>query len=79
MPINRREFAMLPAGTMAGPLFAREFYPIGGQKVRMKLPPARRVTQVELPRAEAKIPFRVTGVVLEFTIPRVLDYEVAAI
>jgi hypothetical protein len=57
----------------------RSFYPIGGQTVRMKLPQGRRVTRVELLRAEAGIPFRVSGGAIEFTIPKVLDYEVAAI
>lgn len=56
----------------------RNFYPIGAQKVRMKLPTGRRVTRVELLRAESDIPFRVTANTIEFTIPRVLDYEVAA-
>jgi len=56
----------------------RNFYPIGAQKVRMKLPAGRRVTRVELLRAEADIPFRVTANAIEFTIPTVLDYEVAA-
>ena len=57
----------------------REFYPIGAQKVGMNLPAGRRVTRVELLRAEANVPFRVAGGSLEFTIPKVLDYEVAAI
>jgi hypothetical protein len=57
----------------------REFYPIGPQKVRMLLPPGRRVTRVELLRAEANIPFTVGGGAVEFTIPKVVDYEVAAI
>jgi hypothetical protein len=57
----------------------REFYPIGAQKVRMTLPAGRRVTRVELLRAEADVPFRVTGGAVEFTIPSVADYEVAAI
>ena len=56
----------------------RSFYPIGAQKVRMKLPAGRRVTRVELLRAEADVPFRVTANTIEFTIPKVLDYEVAA-
>jgi hypothetical protein len=56
----------------------RNFYPIGGQKVRMKLPAGRRVTRVELLQAEADVPFRVSGGVIEFTIPKVVDYEVAA-
>jgi hypothetical protein len=57
----------------------RAFYPIGAQKVRMKLPAAARVTRVELLRAETNLAFRVTGGVLEFTVPKVLDYEVAAV
>ncbi|MDR3699667.1 MAG: beta-galactosidase trimerization domain-containing protein [Candidatus Sulfopaludibacter sp.] len=57
----------------------REYYPIGEQKVKMKLPPGRRVTRVELLRSERAVPFRVTGGELEFTIPRVVDYEVAAV
>ena len=56
----------------------REFYPIGPQKVRMVLPAGRRVTRVELLRAEGNVPFRVTGGVIEYTIPKVVDYEVAA-
>jgi hypothetical protein len=57
----------------------REYYPIGEQKVKMKLQPGRRVTRVELLRSERTVPFRVTGGELEFTIPRVVDYEVAAV
>ncbi len=57
----------------------RTFYPIGGQKVRMSLPQGRRVTHVELLRAGADIPFTGGSGTIEFTIPRVLDYEVAAL
>jgi len=57
----------------------REFYPIAGQKVRMSLPQGRRVSRVELLRAEANIPFAGGTGTIEFTIPRVLDYEVAAL
>jgi hypothetical protein len=56
----------------------RNFYPIGPQKVRMTLPAARDVTRVELLRAEKDIPFRIAGGTIEFAIPKVLDYEVAA-
>jgi hypothetical protein len=58
--------------------YLRTFYPIGAQKVSMRLPPGRRVTRVQLLRAETNIPFRTAGGTVEFTIPRVLDYEVAA-
>jgi hypothetical protein len=57
----------------------RNFYSIGAQKVRMTLPPGKRVTRVELLRAETNIPFRVAGGAVEFTIPKVVDYEVAAV
>jgi len=57
----------------------REVYPIGAQQVRMALPPNRRVTRVELLKAETNIPFRVADGAVTFTIPRVQDYEVAAI
>jgi hypothetical protein len=56
----------------------REFYPIGPQKVRMTLPQGRRVTRVELLRAEKDVPFRREGGAVEFVIPAVEDYEVAA-
>jgi hypothetical protein len=59
--------------------WVRQFYPIGAQKVRMSLPPGRRVRRVELLRAERDIPFTSGTGTVEFTIPRVLDYEVAAI
>jgi hypothetical protein len=57
----------------------RDFYPIGAQKVSMELPKGRSVTRVELLRAETNIPFRVISGKIEFTIPKILDYEVAAI
>jgi hypothetical protein len=57
----------------------RNFYPVGAQKVRMSLPPGRRVTRVELLRAETNIPFTGGAGKIEFTIPRVVDYEVAAL
>ena len=56
----------------------REFYLIGAQKVRMTLPAGRLVTRVELLRAGTDIPFHIAGATIEFTIPGVLDYEVAA-
>jgi hypothetical protein len=45
----------------------------------MILPPGRTVTRVELLRAEKDIPFRQDGSAVEFTIPGVADYEVAAL
>jgi len=57
----------------------RQFYPIGGQKVRMLLPPGRSVTRVGLLRAERDIPFVAGAGRVEFTVPSVEDYEVAAL
>jgi hypothetical protein len=59
--------------------WVREFYPIGEQKVKMKLPAGKRVTGVELLRAEVAVPFRQSAGLLEFTIPKIADYEAAAI
>ena len=59
--------------------WVREFYSIGEQQVRMKLPPGRRIKRVELLRAGKDIPFRVRDGAVEFTIPSVEDYEVAAL
>ena len=56
----------------------RKFYPIGPQKVIMRLPAGRQVTRVELLRAGGDIPFHGAAGAIEFTIPQVLDYEVAA-
>jgi hypothetical protein len=44
----------------------------------MTLPAGRLVTRVELLRAGTDIPFHIAGATIEFTIPGVLDYEVAA-
>jgi hypothetical protein len=57
----------------------RDFYPIGAQSVTMKLPQGARVRRVELLRAESDIPFRAANGTVEFTIPKVVDYEVAAL
>jgi hypothetical protein len=54
-------------------------YPLGPQTVRMKMPQGVKVKSVELLRAERGITFNLESQVLEFTIPRVEDYEVAAI
>jgi Hypothetical glycosyl hydrolase 6/Beta-galactosidase trimerisation domain len=57
----------------------RKFYPIGEQRVRLQMPAGRIVKGVELLRAEREIPFRVSGNAVEFAIPSVEDYEVAAV
>jgi hypothetical protein len=45
----------------------------------MALPSGGRVRRVELLKAETDIPFEVAGGSVIFTIPRVVDYEIAAI
>jgi hypothetical protein len=57
----------------------REFFPIGEQHVRFQLPAGRRVTRVELLCGERDIPFHVVGDSVEFTIPSISDYEIAAL
>jgi hypothetical protein len=57
----------------------QDTYPIGAQRVALKLPAGVRVKSVQLLRAEAAVPFTMDGATVRFTIPRVEDYEVAAI
>lgn len=57
----------------------RQSYAIGPQHVRLTLPAARTITRVQLLRAEQDILFEQDGNRVAFTIPSVLDYEVAAV
>ncbi len=57
----------------------RKFYPIGEQKVKMQLPAGTKVSRVQLLRSERDVPFHIEGGAIEISIPRVEDYEVAAI
>jgi hypothetical protein len=54
-------------------------YPLPPQTVSLKLPSGVKVKTVELLRAGNTTPFELNDDVLRFTIPRVEDYEVAAI
>jgi len=54
-------------------------YPLGPQTVNLTLPGGVKAKAVNLLRSERKIPFRLEESVLCFTIPRVDDYEVAAV
>ena len=54
-------------------------YPLGAQTVRMELPLGVRVSSVELLQSGQRVAFSLEGRVLRFTVPRVEDYEVAAI
>jgi hypothetical protein len=57
----------------------RDFYPIGEQKVRIQLPPGRKVSRIDLLRADQNASFTTSGGFVEFTIPKVVDYEIAAL
>jgi hypothetical protein len=59
--------------------WVREFYSIGPLEVRFQLPEGKRVSRVQLLKTEKDIPFRRQTGGVEFTVPGVLDYEVAAI
>src|SRR6516164_4455891 len=54
-------------------------YPLTAQTVSMRLSAGVTVKSVELLRADTSVPFRLKDEMLRFTIPRVEDYEVAAI
>ena len=54
-------------------------YPLGPQTVSMKLPQGVGVKSVELLKAGLTVPFALESPTLRFTVPRVEDYEVAAI
>jgi hypothetical protein len=57
----------------------QSIYPLGPQTVTMKLPPGVRVKSVDLLQAGRSVAFSLEGRVLQFTIPRIEDYQVAAI
>jgi len=57
----------------------RETYPLGPQTVRMELPEDARVKKVEALRAGVELRHRMNGRTLEFTVPAVRDYEIAAV
>ena len=59
--------------------WVRDTYPLGPQTVSMKLPAGVNVKSVEVLHAEQDVPFRLEAGTLQFTIPRVEDYEVAAV
>jgi Hypothetical glycosyl hydrolase 6/Beta-galactosidase trimerisation domain len=54
-------------------------YTLGSQTVRMALASGTKVKSVELLSAERSVPFVVEDGILRFIVPRVGDYEVAAI
>jgi hypothetical protein len=54
-------------------------YQLGPQAIRLKLPQNVRVKSVELLKAGKDLPVSLDNQMLQFTIPSVVDYEVAAI
>jgi Hypothetical glycosyl hydrolase 6/Beta-galactosidase trimerisation domain len=58
--------------------YIRDFYPIGEQIVTVKIPAGRSVSRVELLRAGKDVPFHRVPSGIEYRIPSVLDYEIAA-
>jgi hypothetical protein len=54
-------------------------FPLGPQAVAMKLSPGVKASSVELLKAGHSVPLTQEGQLLHFTVPRVDDYEVAAI
>jgi hypothetical protein len=57
----------------------RETYPLGAQTVRIELPEDVKVKRVQALRSGAELKHKVSERVLEFTVPGVSDYEIAAV
>jgi hypothetical protein len=57
----------------------RGFYPIGAQSVSFAVPADRKVSRVQLLKSGADIPFTRSNNRIQFTVPGVTEYEVAAI
>jgi hypothetical protein len=63
--------------TMKGPY--RDFFPIGAQTVKLRLPSGVRANHVRLLVADRSVAFELFGSVLTVTVPSILDHEVVAI
>lgn len=57
----------------------RETYPLGPQTVKMELPEDAKVRKVQALRAGTDLRYKLSGRTLEFTLPAVRDYEIAAV
>ncbi len=57
----------------------RETNPLGAQTVRVELPEGTKVRKVQALRAGTELKYKVSGQTLEFVVPGVRDYEVAAV
>jgi hypothetical protein len=59
--------------------YFREFYPVGEQQVRLRLPEGARVKRVQLLALEQDPDWEEAGGWLHLTVPRVVDHEVVAV
>ena len=57
----------------------RDTNPLGAQTVRVELPEGTKVRKVQALRAGTELKHKVSGQTLEFIVPGVRDYEVAAV
>jgi hypothetical protein len=57
----------------------RETYPLGPQTVKFQLPEGVKVRKVQALRAGTDLKYKLRGQTLEFTVPVVRDYEIAAV
>jgi hypothetical protein len=57
----------------------RETYPLGPQTVKLELPEDVKVRKVQALRAGTDLKYKLRGQTLEFTLPGVRDYEIAAV
>jgi len=57
----------------------RETYPLGPQTVKLELPENVKVHKVQALRAGTDLKYKLRGRTLEFTVPGVRDYEIAAV
>ncbi len=57
----------------------RETYPIGAQRVRMTLANSASVREVRALRTGKVLPHQASGDAIEFVVPEVRDYEIAAV
>jgi hypothetical protein len=62
---------------MKGPY--RDFFPIGAQTLKLRLPSGVRANQVRLLVADKSVAFELSDSVLTVTVPSILDHEVVAI
>jgi hypothetical protein len=62
---------------MKGPY--RDFFPVGAQTIKLRLPSGVHANHVRLLVADRSVPFELSGSVLTVTVPSILDHEVVAI